>query len=91
MHEPQIRIRKKPIVCFSEEFSRGFCPAGLKVRGELNHGKAFFVLGSKCGEITGREVGLIRFKGNGPHRTWFVKEVLRIVQEVCIMARLCSC
>ena len=82
MNEIRIRIRKKPVVCFSEEFSRDFRSAGLKVRGDLHHGKAFFVLDSQCGEITDDEVRLIRFKGNGPHRTLFVKEVLGILQEV---------
>ena len=70
------------MVCFSEESSRDFSPAGLKVRGELHHGKAFFVLDLKCGEITGSEVGIIRFKGHGPRRNLFVTEVLGILQEV---------
>ena len=82
MNETRIRIRKKPVVCFSEEFSRDFCPSGLNAGGDQSHGKAFFVLDAQCVEIMDGEASFIRFKGNGSHRNLFVKEVLGILQEV---------
>ena len=68
--------------CFFEGFSREPFHAGLQARGELNHGKAFFVLALQCGEIMDGEARFIRFKGNGSHPNLFLKEVLGTLQEV---------